>query len=424
MTSKSERKTLISNILSLVLLQGVNYLLPLLTIPFLVRVLGVEQFGLISFVTALIMYFVIITDYGFNLTATSTVTLCRNNSDELANVVSEVFWVRILLSLLCLVVLSLLLLLFPLLRENWISYYLAFGIVIGNALMPVWLFQGLEKMAYITGLNIFSRCTSALGIFMLIQGPEDYSLVLVVNSLGYLLAGFAAVYIQIFIFKIPLKKPLICQMMLQLKGGLHVFLSSVSISFYTVSSSVILGLIAGNVAVGYFSAAEKLISAFKGLSAPVMQAIFPAVNRKIKTNRKAGFAFVKKVGIVMSTLMLLVCLFIFLFASSLVELFLGDGYEQSILLVQVMSVTPLIVLFANILGIQLMLPLKLNNVYSKIYLGAALFSLFSAFFLVSEYSELGTAITIVLTETMVVVCMAICLWRRIDSAVAKVAVND
>lgn len=411
MTTASERKTLVFNMASLLLLQGANYLLPLLTVPFLVRVLGVEHFGLVAFITAVVMYFLIITDYGFNLTATRKVSLCRNEPQQLAQVVSAVFWTRLFLCLVSFVVLTLALLCFSRLQQHWFAYYLAFGMVLGNALMPVWLFQGLERMAYITVLNISSRCLAVAGIFLLVRQPEDYWLVLLLNAGGYLLSGFVAVYIQLYRLKIALLVPSMVTIITQLKDGWHVFLSSVSISFYTISSSVILGLFAGNTAVGYFSAAEKLISAIKGLAAPVMQAIFPLVNRKMPLDKAQAFRFVARIGSLMLVLMLLISSLVVLFAEPLVYVVLGENYQASVLLVKLLAITPVVVLLSSLLGVQLMLPLKLSKAYSRIYVTAALISVLLALVLVNLYAELGTVLTIIFTETLVMLLMALSVWR-------------
>lgn len=411
MNTVTERKRLFSNVLSLLVLQGANYLLPLLTVPFLVRVLGVENFGLVAFITAVVMYFIIITDYGFNLTATRKVSLCRDNPQQLATLVSEVFWVRMLLCGLSLSVLTLLVFGIERFQAHAFAYYLAFGMVLGNALMPVWLFQGLERMAYITALNIGARCVAVAGIFLLVRQPSDYWLVLLLNAFGYLLSGMVAVYIQIFRLKIPLHRPNIHTMLMQLRDGWHVFLSSISISFYTISSSVILGFFAGNVALGYFAAAEKLIAAVKGLTAPVMQAIFPAVSRKMVENQQAAFRFVKQVGLVMLVLLGLACLLLVWFAEPIVTLVLGPNYQASILLVQLLAITPVVVLLSNIFGVQLMLPLKLNKRYSQIYVVAALLSLTLALILVPLYAELGTVLTIISIELFVMIAMGFSVWR-------------
>lgn len=411
MTSKKERNTLAKNMAALLLLQGANYLLPLLTVPFLVRVLGVEHFGLVAFITAIVTYFLIITDYGFNLTVTRTVALCRDDPSQLSKVVSEVFWTRLFLCLVCFVLLTLIIFFVSRFQEHWFAYYLAFGMVVGNALMPVWLFQGLERMGYITALNIGSRCIAVVGIFLLVRQPEDYWLVLLLNTSGYLICGLIAVYIQLFSLKIKLHAPTGVAVLAQLKDGWHVFLSSVSISFYTTSSSVILGLFAGNTAVGYFSAAEKLVSAVKGLSAPVMQAIYPSVNRKMTIDKAEAFRFIARVGAIMMVLMGIISLILIIYAEQVVRLVLGEQYLGSVLLLQLLAITPMIVLLSNLLGVQLMLPLKLNRTYSFIYVIAAVISLVLAVILVSLYAELGTVFTIIVTELLVAVLMAIAVWR-------------
>ena len=152
--ANDDKKNLINNIFSLSILHGLNYILPMLTIPYLVRVLGPEYFGLLAYATSIIGFFILFTDYGFNLSATRQVSIHREDKKKINNIFSSVITIKIALLLISLVILSIFIFSIDKFNENWELYFITFGMVFGSVIYPVWLFQGLEKMKYITYLDV------------------------------------------------------------------------------------------------------------------------------------------------------------------------------------------------------------------------------------------------------------------------------
>ncbi|MEO5990335.1 MAG: oligosaccharide flippase family protein, partial [Ferruginibacter sp.] len=122
-----DSKTLISNFVSLSALQGINLVLPLLILPYLVRVLGMELYGLIAFSTAFVYYFQVITDYGFNLTATREISIHRKNSLKVSEIYNSVMIIKLVLLVLSLFILSFIVFSFDKLSNNYEIYFLSFG---------------------------------------------------------------------------------------------------------------------------------------------------------------------------------------------------------------------------------------------------------------------------------------------------------
>ena len=148
-------RNLFRNFFYLSALNVANFILPFLTFPYLVRVIGIDNFGLLAFATSIATYFIIITDYGFNLTATRHISINRGDSLMINKIVSSVFIIKAMLFAVSLVVFVFLIMLIPKLYQNWQIFLFTFGTVAGQFLFPVWFFQGIEKMKVISILNVY-----------------------------------------------------------------------------------------------------------------------------------------------------------------------------------------------------------------------------------------------------------------------------
>ncbi|MFC1559164.1 oligosaccharide flippase family protein [Gemmatimonadota bacterium] len=291
--SSYDKKQLLSNFTALTALQAAAYILPLLTLPYLVKVLGLETFGLVMFAQAFIIYFSILVDYGFDLSATREISQHRDDQEKLVEIYSSVMTIRIVLMVISFVILLAVVFLFNWFRDDWKLYFLTFGMVVGQALFPVWYFQGIERMKYITIVNILAKAIFTVMIFIVVKSEDDYLYVPIVNSLGMFVAtGFSLWIIhkkfrQVFSFQKP------ATLLAYFKDSTQFFLSRVSVSIYTASNVVILGLVTNTTMVGHYSIAEKLYKGLRSIYAPVVTVLYPYIsNRKNINLFKVVFKFI------------------------------------------------------------------------------------------------------------------------------------
>lgn len=338
------KKRLVSNFFSLSVLQGANYLLPLITLPYLVRVLGVEKFGLVAFAQAFIQFFVILTDYGFNLSATREISIHRENKQKVSEIFCSVILIKFALMILSFVVLSLIVFGFGKFRSDWKIYFLTFGMVIGQVLFPIWLFQGMERMKYIAFLNIAAKLLFTILIFVVVKKTSDYIYVPLINSCGFILAGVLGQWLAFKNFGIKLHLPTINYLWSHLKDSTQFFLSRASVSIYTSSNAFFLGLFTNNAVVGYYSAAEKLYMAFQGIYQPLTSTIYPymAKYKNISLYKK-----IFKSSLVLNSVS---CILLFVFSKQLVALLFGNDFQDSVVILRIFSAALLLVVPAVLLG--------------------------------------------------------------------------
>ncbi|MCB9209113.1 MAG: flippase [Ignavibacteriales bacterium] len=399
----SKNKVLFKNFSSLSILQIANYIFPLITFPYLVRVLGPDGFGLVAFATAFVNYFNVITDYGFNLSATREISISRNDKEEINRIYNSVLTVKLILFLFSTIVFLLIVFAFPKFNQDYEIYLASFISVFGMTLFPTWFFQGIERMGFITGINVAIKAIWVVSIFLLVHNPSDILLLVILNSISAILIGIIGVISIPVFFRLKFKFANIGEIIDQIKKGWLFFISNISISLYTISATFILGLFANNTIVGYFSAADKIRLAVQNLTAIAGRTVFPHLSKEFKRSKKAAFKFLKKYTLVTGIITFSICTVLFLSAEQVVLIILGKNYYQSILILKIISFLPFIILLSNIGGIQIMINLNYEYEYFLVYLVTSIISLLLSFILVPFYFEIGTSITVILTELLVTI---------------------
>jgi PST family polysaccharide transporter len=187
----------------------------------------------------------------------------------------------------------------------------------------------------------------------------------------------------------------------QLRRGWNLFLSTVSINLYTTSNVFILGLFAPANVVGYFAAADKVRMAFQGILSPMSQSVFPFVNKLLSESYDRFISFNKKLFKIALIVGAVISVSLFLFAEQIVNIVLGSEYQTSIPVLRIIAWLPLVIFLSNVFGIQTMLPLNKHKNFSSILFFAAILNLTLSFIVVPIYFEVGTSISVLLTEIFI-----------------------
>ncbi|MCP4705998.1 MAG: flippase [candidate division Zixibacteria bacterium] len=386
---------LVENFFSLSFLQGANYLLPLITLPYLVRVFGAEGYGQVMFAYSFIQYFVILTDYGFNLSATRSISVNRENSSKISEIVCSVLTVKTIFlvigfGIMCGVVFSV-----PQFRTDWKLFLLTYGIVVGQVYFPVWFFQGMEKMKYITLLNITARLIFTIFIFVLIQNKSDYLYFPILYSIGYITAGILSLYIIFVKFRVKIVWPSFGTIYSYFKESTQFFLSRASVSIYTASNTIVLGLFAGPVAVGYYASAEQLYKGLQGLIFPLNNALYPYIAKE------KNVVLFKKIMTWAVMIMLVITVFVFMFSELITSLVFGDGFEPTSDLLKLFAPLALIVIISVLLGYPFLAALGHAKYANYSVIAGAICHIIMLLITIPILSIYSVAIITIITETIV-----------------------
>lgn len=407
------RHVLVHNALSLFGVQIASYIVPLITIPFLARTLGVTGWGMVAFAQAFGSYVALIGEYGFALSATREIARYRDDREKLTAILAGVLGAKGLLALASLVVAVVARRWVPIFFEHPALLWTAMFWGLSRAFSMMWFFQGLERMRLVATLEITGQALATIGIFVLIRRPEDAWLVSALQGFGFFLSF--AIGLGLAYRELPFCLPRWSSMREALRMGWTMFLFRGSVSLYTVGNAFILGLFVSPQFVGYYSGAEKISKAFLGLLNPISQTLYPRLSRLVHSSMDRA-AQLARVGLtVMGIGGTAMGAMVFFLAPWLVQIVLGKGFEPAVPVVRILSLLLPMIALSNVFGIQWMLPLGMDRAFNSIIVLAGLINLTLAVILAPLYAEIGMAWAVVGAETLVTGAMYLLLrWRKLD----------
>ena len=399
----------IGDTLWLMILQGLNYLAPLLVWPYLMTVLGAEQFGCISFAIAANQYLMIIVDFGFNFSSTKEIALAKGNQESINRLFSETLVAKLLL-LAGAFVLLLVIVAIPKFRIYAQTSLILFSMVVCSALTCVWLFQGLGKIRIVSIINCVSKIAILPLTFVLVRTSNDTLVA------AYILGGVYVVSAILSLLLVRLQR--LARLVAItwsgikaiLKDSFPIFVSNAASSIYAMLFVVILGYFALPDEVGKYAAAEKLMRmACYAVWLPVSQAFFPKICQTAGHNRAETRRTLRRLFVIMTAAMLFIGGILFFFARPLSE-WLGRDYAGFEPIAKILSIVPLFVAVGGVagqLGLLTMGNERDKKHFQNIYLSAAGLSVVLAFALVPHFQAIGAGIALLLTECFVCVGMLV-----------------
>ncbi len=385
-------RTLLSNFGYLTLLQIAGYLFPLITLPYLAKVIGVDGFGKIAFAAAIIVWFKTIADWGFNFTATRDVAKNRDDREKVSEIFSNVLWARCFLMVVSFCLLMLCMAFIPKLQENAAVILATFLMIPGSIMFPDWYFQAVEKMKYITIFNVIIKTLFAASIFIFIKEPDDYILQPLIDSAGYLLCGAVAMYIIIGRWGVRLKRPSFRKIMDTIKSGTDVFINNIFPNLYNSFSTLLLGFVGGEAANGILDAGSRFIKLVRQFLESLSRAFFPFLSRKIE---KHGLYAKINIGLAFVAFLVL-----FFGAPILIDIFYTDEFADSVPVLRVLSLSVVFLAMSNTYATNYLIIQGHERELRRITIICSVIGFFMAVVLVPKFSFMGAAVTITATRGM------------------------
>jgi len=384
--------TVAKNFGYLTAMQVAGYVFPLLTIPYLARVIGVDKFGEIAFAAAIVLWFKTVSEWGFNYTATRDIAQNRDDKDAVSQIFSNVLWARLLLAMLSFALLYLAIELVPYLNDKKLLLLLTFLTVPADIFLPQWFFQGLERMKFITVFSVLTKLLFTIGVFVFIKEKDDFILQPLLTSIGALVSGVGAMYLILVSWSYRLKKPQLGQVFNTIKNSSDVFINTIMPNLYNSFSTVLLGFFGGSTSNGRLDAGVKFVTITQSFMELFSRAFFPFLSRKINKHHlyekiSIYIAFVFALGLWVS-------------APVIIKLFYTPEFYPAIDVLRVVSFSILFLALIDVYGKNYMIIAGYERELRNITVVWSIVGFILAWPLIYYFDFIGAALTITITRVL------------------------
>ncbi|MCD6591309.1 MAG: flippase [Candidatus Aenigmarchaeota archaeon] len=379
-----------------VLLQISNILIPLITTPYVTRVLDPSGFGIVSFANSIVQYFILFGTLGLNLYGSRLIAYVRNDKEKLEKTFWELFWLRSLTIFLA--ILSYIIFLY-LSNPSFIEVYL---IQILNLLAVAFdisfLFIGMEKFKIVSLRGVTARLITAGLIFILVKGKDDFAIYALINAIGNLVSQ-VIVWKYLFQYIPTVKRVPFRKSVKHLPGSVKLFIPMIAIQIYTVLDRTMLGILSSEDQVGIYTPGVTLVKMATSLVTSLGTVMLSRISNLVANKEERMLRFYSEKAFDFATYAsLFIVLNLYILMPSFVPIFFGKEFQSVLHVIKVICPIVLFISWSNFFGIQLMLPMQLEKAFTLSVSIGAIVNFFLNLFLIPKHGAIGASIATVVAE--------------------------
>ncbi|MFC5626615.1 oligosaccharide flippase family protein [Algoriphagus winogradskyi] len=389
----------IQNFLFLAIIQSSNILITIISMPLLIQGIGVDQFGLVNLALSVIILLNIIVGFGYNLNAPREVAINQQNRVELSHIVSNIFSAKILLATIASLAIIIGVFGFNLFQEYQVILVFSLMLLFSEATLPLWFFQGMEKMKLVSIANIFSKLLFLLGIVLFIHKPEQSKWVnFMMGFFGLGVNIFLLIYIRIYM-RITFYRPEFHAIWKSLKSNVLLFFSNLGSHIAVNGGLIILSFFTAAETLGMYSLAERVIMVMRMLPSLIVQAVYPNAAKLYSVNKKAFVRFSIKVLLLSIGLSAFLSLVTFLWSDFIISVLSRESLPKSVEILKILAFIPLLASF-NIWNIIVFLINDQKQLMFRTSWLMCIYMLIASVFATAYYGEIGLAFALLSTEVV------------------------
>lgn len=397
-----------------------NFIFPLITFPYVSRVLGPAGTGKVSFAISLVSYFVMFTALGIPTYGIRTCAKVRDNREELSRTVQELVIIQIVTGAIAFLALAICLIAVPRLQEDRTLYLIASSSIFFTVIGLEWMYKGLEEYTYITVRSLVFKLIALVAMFLLIHKSEDY---VIYGGISIFAASASAVMNLFHAHRFVNMRPMgNYNVQRHLKAVLVFFAMACATTIYTHLDTVMLGFMTTDTDVGYYNAAVKIKTILLGFVTSIGAVLLPRASYYVEQGEIGSFRQItgKALNFVILLAAPLMVYFIY-YARVGIRFLSGPAYGGAVLPMQIIMPTLLLIGITNVMGIQILVPTGREKyvLYSEI--GGAVTDLVLNAILIPHYHAAGAAFGTLVAELVVLIIQWCFLRSEIRSAFLSIS---
>lgn len=387
-----------------------TYLMNFITFPYVSRILGVDRIGLVSFVDNAVNYFLIFATMGVSILGVREIATVKEDRNECSRVYSNILGMNVLFTIATLIIYFAFIIFVADFNRYKELFYVGGAKILFTAFLVEWYFTGIENFRYITIRSLLIKLLYVIAVFILIRTEDDYTLYFVLTVLVVVInAVINMIYIRKFVSLI--KHEFISKK--YIKQNLSLGIYSIMTSMYLTFNVMFLGFCSTNTEVGYYTTAFKLYSVILGLFTAFTNVMLPRMSSLLATGQKERFqSLIDKSFEAMCTFSIPMILCSIVLAPQIIYILSGPGYEGAIIPMRIIMPAVLFVGIAQILAIQVVMPMKKDKVLLVASIVGASISLLINLLIVPHLAGIGSAIVLLSSEIVVTGTYIIYLLRK------------
>ena len=376
-----------------------TYLINFITFPYVARVLGVERIGLVNFVDNTVNYFLLFATMGVGLLGVREIAAVKEDKKRRDQVYSSVLALNLLFTLVSLGIFLLCVVTIPKLCQYDELFYIGTAKILFTVFLVEWFFTGVENFRYITLRSILIKVLYIISVFLFVRDTSDYRLYFIL-TVGVVVLN--ALINQLYIREFVRVRWNNIQLFKYLKQNVTLGIYTLMTSMYLTFNVMYLGLVSNNTEVGYYTTAFKLYSVVLGFFTAFTNVMLPRMSSLLANGEKDRFQeLVNRSFSVMSTCCIPLILCSMIMAPQIVYILSGPGYEGAILPMRIIMPAAFAVGVAQVLAIQVLMPMKKDKVLLVASIIGAVVSLLINLLVVPYIESVGSAVVLLCSEAVV-----------------------